>query len=76
MEREIAYCAQTAFTDAEITELISEVDDMTARLDLLQGARLPGDPVLKMDLARSMCRLASMASMISGNLLAAAENLR
>jgi|GEM_PF-2636863 len=53
MEREIAYCAQTTFTDAEIAELISEVDDLTARLDLLQGARLPGDPVLKLDLARA-----------------------
>ena len=37
---EIAYCAQTTFTDAEIAELIGEVDDLTARLDLLQGARL------------------------------------
>lgn len=37
-EREIAYCAQTTFTDAEIAELISEVDDLTARLDLLQRA--------------------------------------
>jgi 3-hydroxyacyl-CoA dehydrogenase len=68
MEREIAYCAQTTFTDAEIAELISEVDDLDARLDLLQGAKLPEDLALKLELVAALCRLSSTGTIIAGNI--------
>ncbi len=65
---EIAYCAQTTFTDAEIAELISEVDDLDARLDLLQGAKLPEDLALKLELVAALCRLSSTGTIIAGNI--------
>jgi hypothetical protein len=65
---EKAYCAKSAFDVREIKELISEVIDLDARLDLLQGAKLPEDLALKLDLVAALCRLSSTGTIIAGNI--------
>ncbi len=65
---EKAYCAKSAFDAREIKELIVEIDDLDARIDLLQGAKLPEDPALKLKLVAALCRLSSTGTIIAGNI--------
>jgi len=67
MER--AYLAKTEFTSQEIANLINELEDLAARLDWLQGIpKLPENQ--KLELAHSLCQLASQCAAIAGNLIA------
>lgn len=57
------------FSAKEISDLINELQNLDARLDRLQGIpKLPENQ--KLELAHSLCQLASQCAAIAGNLIA------
>jgi len=66
---EKVYFAKAEFTAKEIADLIDEIQDLEAQLDILQGSpKLPEGK--KLDLAFALCSLAAVCTPIAANLIA------